>query len=90
MTLEYGHTPQEEHMLFLAYSYLCTLALFHRENCSRDEVFKYLIDKDKAEGIKNAKYAGFTDEQIKTILKQAADAEKEHLAIFGITPEELY
>ena len=70
MTLGSGHTLQEEHMLLLAYNYLCTLALFHRENCSRDEVFKYLIEKDRAEGIENAKQDGFTDEQIKTILKQ--------------------
>lgn len=90
MTLESGHTLQEDHMLLLAYDYLFTLAIFNREKGSRDEVLKYLIEKDRAEGIENAKQDGFTDEQIKTILKQAADAEKEHLAIFGISPEELY
>ena len=90
MLLEYGLPREVEEMKLLAYAYLNTLSLFPRDTSARDQVLKRLIFHDRAKRIENMKYWRLTDDQIRTALKQAADARVEELAVVGISPEELY
>ena len=73
----------------LCYMYEFWIAIALRDQVSKDDIIYNLVC-EKEQIARALQSENLTSDQIKDVLKKAADEEAEHLALVGISPEELY
>ena len=89
MVIESGLPREVICMKQLAFNYSFAIEIAYRYKVTKEEALNSLF-KERERTIKIMQNRKFTQEQIKTALKDAADNQKKNLASIGITPEELY
>ena len=84
-----GLSPELEQKYFLADNYGFAISVSMEYSISKEETLDSLINyRDYA--VENMRHLNFTQEQIKFVLKLAADEFENYFTQLGILPEQLY
>ena len=84
-----GTPPSEIQKRWLEDDYSFHITRVFENRLNQDDLLM-LLKKAKEERVKSMHRDKLTEDQIKAVLKKAADSVSKYLAVLGISPEELY